>query len=221
MPENSINISELTQGGPNGEGVFDRLMQTVEEHIQGEFTKSRIRGTDYANVYLGSLQTTLDQSIRFLLERNNAELVQAQVEEVQARTALLVEQRLNAVEERENLVLQRERLTAEIALLGVQKTKTEAEMALLEQRFMTERAQVKEGDIEAGSVLGRQIALYKNQADGFLRDAEQKAAKLLADVWSVRHSSDPDGVFPNEDNQLTDMSVGQAVERLLLGIQNN
>lgn len=63
-----LNVAELTTKELNGTGVFDVLMSTTSLHIQKEFDKGRIRGPEYAQVYLGGLQATLASSIQYLTQ---------------------------------------------------------------------------------------------------------------------------------------------------------
>ena len=64
------NTTESTFG--SGTGIFDKLMQTVTLHVKQEYEDGRVSGSDYANVYLGSLQTVLQQSVQFLLQEQEA-----------------------------------------------------------------------------------------------------------------------------------------------------
>lgn len=279
-----INITDLTTKQIDGTGVFDELMAAVNVHLQAEYAAQRIRGTEYADVYLGALQTVLGQSIQFLLSKEKAEadtaLVEAQtllvaeqttnatkegalidanaskvaVEEtlvtaevaktgqettnlisaellIDAQTANQAQETLKAVEETAlvtqntaNAVIQGTVLTAqecklraEFDLLTAQVLKVGSEKSLLDQKQVTESAQTSATGIDAGSVVGKQIALYTAQADGFARDAEQKAAKIMADTWNVRRTTD-EGVSANSTNKLDDVSVGAVVAQLMTGI---
>lgn len=85
--------------------------------------------------------------------------------------------------------------------------KAVAEQELLVQRKATETAQTvgtldSDGNSSIGGVLGAQVNLYEKQKEGFLRDAEQKAAKLMSDSFSVVHSLTPGGANsdPNDWN---------------------
>lgn len=73
--------------------------------------------------------------------------------------------------------------------------KVAQETALLTQKVLTEEAQivnrVSGAALDVAGVVGQQVLLYGRQADGFLRDAEQKAAKLQLDALNVRVSADP------------------------------
>ena len=193
-----IKISDVTDGEIDGTGVFDKLMTTVNKHLESQFAQSRIQGTDYANVYLGSLSAVLQQSIQFVLGEQAAD----------KQAELLTQQVLTQVETTG--------LTAE------QRNKVLAEIALLQQKTKTEIAQIVEnvdGVLVAG-VVGKQKTLFNNQAEGFHRDAEQKAAKLLTDTWSVRHTKDPGAALPDTINKLNDGSIGAAITALQSGVSS-
>lgn len=77
--------------------------------------------------------------------------------------------------------------------------KTEAEVALLNQKTVTELTQTSDHiplgighniDTTVQGVINKQKNLYQKQADGFDRDAEQKLAKIYADTWSVRQTTE-------------------------------
>jgi len=213
----AVAIEQLTTSQVEGTGVFDKLMQAVEAHIDQEFKKNRIKGPEYATVYLGALQTTLDQSIRFLLDKDKTLLIQKQIEKLEAEIALVEQQTANAIIEGTVLTAQECKLRAEYDLIMEQKLKSVAEAALLAQKKVTEQAQTSGTNIDVDSVIGKQIQLYDAQKDGYRRDAEQKAAKLLADAWNVRKTMD-DTTPADDVNKLGDAYIGAAIQRLLDGI---
>jgi hypothetical protein len=99
-------------------------------------------------------------------------------------------------------------------ILSSQQLKLVEEIALLNQKTVTETAQTQ--DIAANdSIMGKQATLYQRQADGFLRNAEQAATKMLLDTWSIRQSTDKALAGPAGIN---DDSIKEAVDRLKLGI---
>ena len=65
-----ITLSDLTIAQINGTGVFDVLMQAANEHLQQEFKLGRIKGAEFATVYLGSLEHVLRESVNFLLQKD-------------------------------------------------------------------------------------------------------------------------------------------------------
>lgn len=254
-----ITMDQLTTTEIGGDGAFDKLMQAFSAHIQKEYDCNRIRGTDYSTVYLGGLQSAMDQSIRFLLDRDNAELIQAQIaltnkkilladKEIELMQAQiekmeferdLTEQQVenlkceklkceaeiaNINQDTQNktiqetvLVAQECKLRAEFDLLTEQKVKTSSEIGLLNQKKVTEQAQTQAAVIEPNSVIGKQTALYQAQTEGYARDAEQKAAKIMIDTWGVRRTTD-EGTLPSPTNKLEDSNIGQVVGKMLSGI---
>lgn len=109
------------------------------------------------------------------------------------------------------------KLAAEYDVLILTKDKVIAETNLLVQKTVTELAQVNAAGVSAESVIGKQMTLYQRQADGFLRDAEQKAAKQLIDTWNVRRTTD-NGTVADGTNKLNDVTIGAAVTKLLAGV---
>ena len=223
----TIELVDLTEATLSGDGAFDVLMRASKAHLEAEFASNRIRGTEYANVYLGSMTEVMAGAIRFLLEKDKAAyeaaLVEAQVRNMEAQILLTgaqvdlaKQQLLNAITENEIMLKQQCKLAAEYDLLMEQKLKTIQETALLAQKKVTEMAQTNGASTDTDSVIGKQKNLYQAQADGFKRDAEQKTAKLMVDSWNVRRTTD-EGTEANATNMLHDVTVGRAVTKLLEG----
>ena len=136
--DTKVGITDLTHASVEGNGVFDVLMRAVNAHLQKEWSANRLKGTEYSTVYLGALESTMNASLQFLLARDktNAELdilkqqlVNLKVEEINAgkqgilldkqatdldaATALKVQQRLNAIDELLTASQQRTNLASE------------------------------------------------------------------------------------------------------------
>lgn len=65
------NVSEV-DSAIVGTGVFDDMMETVTKHLEYQFTQGRIIGSEYATVYLGAIQTTMTEAVRFVLQKDIA-----------------------------------------------------------------------------------------------------------------------------------------------------
>lgn len=298
VPPVKIELADLTTVTLKGDGVFDKLMAALRLHLDDEYSKGRLKGQEYASVLSESLVAILQNSVVFLLQKdeaaNKAALVQAQIDltikqgelidkqieaqeferdliaakvtltveqaklpvaqirqidaqitsagyvdlQTQAQTAKLQQDVLTAVEQTKlvqqqvlqskqevlnmaqqllNLVAQECLLKAQYDLTMEQKLNTTAQTALVQGKTVTEKAQISAIGVEENSVIGRQKALYKAQSDGFQRDAEQKAAKLLIDSWNVRRTTDS-GTVADSTNRLYDPSIGRAVDVLLAGV---
>jgi chromosome segregation ATPase len=227
-----IDVTSLTDGSINGDGVFDKLMTSVTAHVERQYSNSRITGADYANVYLGSLTTVLNQSSSFLLQSEqlnkqlllldeqianvqaNSELVAAQKAKMEADTALSVKQLevLQAQIEQSNASTQltnqqKTNAEAQYDLILKQQDKADKETALLEQKLTTEIAQTVGDETTVKGILGKQMELIQKQAEGFDRNSEQKLVKMMIDTWTVRQSTDGADTLNNglSDDQINNV----------------
>lgn len=142
-----ITIDDLTLATLDGTGVFDVLMRANKAHLEAEYSKNRIKGAEYATVYLGSLEPVLNTALQFLLQKDKialeAQLIEqqillaqvevikanAQVLQTQAQTELVKQQTANAL--------------AELAIIQANALKIPAEIAQLEaQTRLTDQQKV-------------------------------------------------------------------------------
>ena len=180
-----ITNEDLTTKVVDGTGIFDELMTAANAHLDSQFKNERITGTQYAEVYLGQLQAVLANAVQFLIERDktylNNLLINAQIE-LANKQAELAEKQL-------------EQADKQLELLEKQIEFQQAQSDLARQKIKTEVAQIADtvDGVAVSGVIGAQVALYKQQRESFLRDAEQKSLKILADTWITRKTID-DGV---------------------------
>lgn len=211
-----ILTTELTNGttADNGTGVFDVLMRSAELHIVDQFELGRITGEDYAKVYLGALQATLAESIRFLLEKQRAgleaDLVSAKIVSetknneangvidleklrIQAETSLVSEKISSEVKNNEIggvIDLEKSRIQADIAERQAATTRADAESA--------ERVKSEIKNNEPNGVID--LEKLRIQAD----TAERNAATIrlnnesIEKVKSEIKNNEPNGVIDLE-----------------------
>ena len=80
----AVNLAELTNGttvvkevdGLNtftweGTAVFDVMVRMVNENLKIQYDEGRIKATDYAQAYIGGLQTCLTESMKYILQKDN------------------------------------------------------------------------------------------------------------------------------------------------------
>lgn len=152
-----LNVTELTTAEIAGTGVFDVLMQSVKNHIQEEHAKSRITGKEYATVYLEALQSTMAQSIEYLLRAKtlgfeldnlgkqgvlldhqaeiaikDAQLKFAQIAQTQAQTELTEQQTKSAEAEAHKIPVEISLLRSNLELASVDKDLRIAQVGLAE-----------------------------------------------------------------------------------------
>ena len=140
-----------------------------------------------------------------LVQTKQLDVMDEQIDKLDAETSMIAQQTLNAVNQNTQITTQ----TSKIA----------SEKVILDQRLKTEEAQTKntvDGNT-VGGVLGKQIELYQNQADGYIRDAEQKTAKIYNDTFVTTMSTDADA-FSRADAGVDDTEMAKVMEKLRLGI---
>lgn len=297
----TITTEDITTGVlQNGTGVFDKLIHTEQLRLDQQWKQNRITGSDYTKVYLGSLETIMQQSIIFLLGRQEADkkaeaidkdiektdaellLIAQQVETEKCRTTLtcnqaakvlkdieLVDEEILQTAEQTKLItaqtaktyketelldeqillaqaevalkekqleiaeqelyLMRAKAWVEIArvsddvsitqppatitgLMGNEIEKMGAEADLMRQRYISEQAQTT--DTTSG-LLGKQQTVLVKQAEGFDRNAEQQAAKILTDTFSVQKTADDSVLTPAG---LTNAEITKVLDALKQGI---
>lgn len=134
-----ITIAQLTQAEVDGTGVFDVLMRATKGHLEQEYNKNRIKGGEYATVYLGSLEHVLRAALQFLLEKDKnlyeAELIRAQVLLAEAELA-------KTLVDTQRLEVEVLKAQAELVILQLNATKIPAEIVLLTAQagLVTEQA---------------------------------------------------------------------------------
>lgn len=158
---------------------IDKLEQdTLYVAKQVEKADSDIALVEAQTLNQGKQGLVLDQTVANAIK--DLEVKDVNIAGQEANTAMIVQQTINAESQDEQIKKQTLKLQSEIEVLG--------------QRVISELAQTSDtvnGQPIAG-VLGKQIELYKNQADGYIRDAEQKVAKIFNDTLLTRITTEYD-----------------------------
>lgn len=69
------NVTTSAEHIVTGDGMFDDLMETATAHIEAQYQLGRITGSDYATVYLGTMQAIVQQAVQYTIgqAKTNAE----------------------------------------------------------------------------------------------------------------------------------------------------
>lgn len=237
-----ITIGQLSGSNGSEDGYFDHLAATVRGELDKEFVNNRIRGPEYAQTFTALMQHTMDTGFQFLVTRQRVDLeaqlaeehvliakqdVLLRTQEVALATKenllrtqdidLRTQQVLNAEKEYDVLEAQKCKLQAEFDLVVANTAKAGSEKTLLDQKTLTERAQITEAGVDANSVVGRQKDLYGAQTNGFARNAEQQAARIYKDIFSILRGTDPD-IPASATNKFDETNTGQVMTKLMEGI---
>jgi hypothetical protein len=76
-----ITFADITNATTleDGTGYFDKLMKVVTLHVESQYNAGKITGEGYASVYLGSMQSVLQQAQQFVLAEK---LQEAQIDKL-------------------------------------------------------------------------------------------------------------------------------------------
>lgn len=225
----TIDISEVTNSTDTtaGTGIFDVLIQSVERRIDSQFNQGRLAGTDYANVYLGSMQAVLQESMKFIL---GEQLAEAQIDQVREKTvaeSFLAQATLEkqwgftVTQDATTKSLIDDITTATGGEIDEKITKLIAEQGLIDQKTVTELGQTSDsaaspfgtGSNPLLGVMGAQQELYKHQSAAFYTKADVDKVKAMNDVWSVAFSIN-DGASPSVPGAITGSTFNTEISNL-------
>ena len=112
------SISDYTKNSINGDGVFDKMMQAAECHIQDEYKHNRITGANYAQTYMQIMNTVIQTAAQFTLSQDQTWL------------------------ELEKLKFEREKLKYEIEKLKAEVELSKAQVDLAKAQLEVEKAKL-------------------------------------------------------------------------------
>ena len=171
----SLTEADLTSRTAGGDGLFDGLMVSIGQHLQTEYTKNRITGKEYAQAWLGSMQTALGSAVQYLLSKDQAHY-QALLVQRQARLA-----EIQVVSERVNLEIAKARL----ASARIEANTAEANYALMKLQLATQNAQFEQLlrqntklDYEITNLLPQELAKSQKQVEALTAETSKLAYEV-------------------------------------------
>ena len=183
-----------------GTAIFDVLMQSVNSNLKIQFDNGRIVGPDYAQVYMASIQSCIEEAMKFLL---NKDLTAAQLAKLNAEKGLIEAQLAaypaQAAKELEIKQAELAKIQAEKALLDAQLAavkldeglkqaqidKLTADKDLIDAQTTAYPDQAKK-DLD---VKQANIELLNRQKEGFNDNKHQKLFEAQMNAWALMFSS--------------------------------
>ena len=165
-----ITIDEVTSGTINGSGAFDEIMKAAQIRLEHEYDKDRIKGTEYSKVYLGSMESAMQQSIAFVLGRQQAS---AQADLTNGQFALIEIERINALKQGELIDQQILKMKAEVGVL-------EKELIIMDSKILLSEAQLPKIKAET-AVLEQELINMEKQNEKLDQDilVSKQQVKLM------------------------------------------
>lgn len=190
----NVQISDVTTTLVDGTGVFDVLMRSIDSHLDKQYISGRIKGSDYATVYLGALQTVLQQSIAFVLAEQKAEKeLDLLDEQILASTN---DRAIKSAQSAKDLALKDEQILASTNDRGIKTAQSAEQIAASQANTAT-----KQGIAE------KQEAVYEKQAQGFDRDYKYKITKALLDIRTTGLTQGIAGITTASGNNILNQLI--------------
>ena len=164
----SIDNSNPQDPKWNGTGVFDIIMKAANENIKIQNQTSRITGAEYAEVYLGTMQSAISEAMKFLLNKDkiikDLELNQIQIDAIES-----------------DILIKQEQSTKDLAL-----KQTQIDVGLEEKRLKAAQADAyplqSAKDLE---VKKANVDLLNRQKEGFDDNKYQKLFEAQMNAWAL------------------------------------
>ena len=96
-----------------GSGIFDVIIKAANENIKIQHKTSRITGAEYAEVYLGTMQSAISEAMKFILNKKTIE------KGLEAQDVSISISEVQLVENTEKWALQRKVLENQLAMSNV------------------------------------------------------------------------------------------------------
>jgi hypothetical protein len=174
---NNDAVNDGTATAADDLGVFEELMNSMNLYLKDQYSRDRLKGTDYANVLLGMGQSIIAQSMEFVLRKDAIEAdirIKEKELEIKASQLALVERQIAEIE-------------ARIKGMGFDNALKEKELEVKDQQILISKKDVaiKErsiAKIEADIALTyKQIAIADKDIDLKVR----QAVKISKDTEAV------------------------------------
>ena len=96
-----------------GTGIFDVIIKAANENIKIQHNTSRITGAEYAEVYLGTMQTAISEAMKFILNKKTIE------KGLEAQDVSIAISEVQLAENTEKWALQRKVLENQLAMSNI------------------------------------------------------------------------------------------------------
>ena len=168
----SIDNSNPQDPKWEGTGVFDIIMKAANENIKIQNQTSRITGAEYAEVYLGTMQSAISEAMKFLLNKDqiikDLDLKQAQIAAMESDTLI------KSAQSAKDLELKQAQIN-----VALEEKKLKAAQADAYPLQSAKDILVKQANID----------LLNRQKEGFDDNKYQKLFEAQMNAWALMFSS--------------------------------
>lgn len=198
--DGSINATDPSNPVWQGTGVFDQLMMAVNGNIQAQFDAGRIKGSDYANVYMNSMQAAMSEAMKFVLSRKQIE------KQIEAQDVQIAIGEVQLAENSEKWQLQKQ-------VLGNQLTMSNVDVQYKEQNVLRD-LEIRDKQIESSTAdiafnESKKLIMEQTRKDNVRSKAAEQFAEFMKYISAANVVPGPTD-FQNMRGLITAMNSGIA-----------
>jgi hypothetical protein len=203
--DGSINVTDPSNPVWQGTGVFDQLMMAVNGNIQAQFDAGRIKGSDYANVYMNSMQAAMSESMKFVLTKK---LTEKQVDlvdkQVQSQDVQIAIGEVQLAENSEKWQIQKQVLQNQLEMSNVDVS-YKAQNAAKDLEIKTKQVESATADIAFNT--SKKTIMEQTRKDNIRSKAAEQFAEFMKYISAANVVPGPTD-FQNMRGLITAMNNG-------------
>lgn len=151
----TVKLSNIITDGDDTKGALNEFMDVISTYLKAEYKADRINQNDYAQVYLGSLDSTLDKALQFALSKDK---ISAELELLAVQKDIALIEKAKLEQEKDLVAQQLLKLKEETALV---KEQTKQVIAKTSDESKLVTAQIKK--IDQDVLVGKEQVLKLKQ----------------------------------------------------------
>lgn len=200
-----IDFNELSSGSIVGEqwegtGVLDKLLGVINKNVQLQLDTGRITNAEYGELYLGSMQLAVTESMKFIL---NKQTIEKQLETQDIKIAL---DEVQLAENSEKWLLQRTILENQVSTsnidLGFKEQSIIKDLELKDRQVDTANADIAFNE-------SKKEIMEQTRKDNIRAKASEQFAEFMKYISAANVVPGPVD-FQNMRNLITAMNAGIA-----------
>lgn len=196
----SVDKTDVNNPVWTGDGVFDKLMIAVTGNVSIQYETGKITGENYANVYLGSMQSVIAESMKFVLNKKGIE------KQLEAQDVQIAINEVQLAENSEKWALQKSVLENQLAMSNV-------DVAYKEQNVLKD-LEIRDKQIESAGAdiefnVSKKLIMEQTRKDNIRSKAAEQFAEFMKYISAANVIPGPTD-FANMRGLITAMNTGIA-----------
>ena len=183
-----------------GTGIFDVIIKAANENIKIQHKTSRITGAEYAEVYLGTMQSAISEAMKFILNKKTIE------KGLEAQDVSIAISEVQLAENTEKWALQRKVLENQLAMSNIDVAYKEPNV-LRDLEIRDKQIESATADIAFNE--SKKLIMEQTRKDNIRSKAAEQFAEFMKYISAANAVPGPTD-FTNMRNLITAMNTGIA-----------